>query len=320
VGPWIARAASCPNWAHPGLGQSGVWQCWIYEENDPRLAVPSGTDRQNLPHLDGPFTSDGPATDALVRRLSWAYPFPGTNQPAKLSVSNVQVGILAAAEDEKHGARFQQRPVRKRGSLGAAAIGTAHHVFLQNVSLDSVQDIAALHAEAQQLESKGLLSCDERRSLDLEAVAAFWRSSEGRQILAQREYLFRELDFTLRLSLAELEAFRTREAGALTHHEMSRQLCSQVSSRTELQRGQTDDEFIVLTGAVDLAVLRPEDIWLLDFKTDAVDANDWKAKARTYGPQLQLYSLALNRIYKRPVTRAWLHSLPLRESLEWQRI
>jgi ATP-dependent exoDNAse (exonuclease V) beta subunit len=74
------------------------------------------------------------------------------------------------------------------------------------------------------------------------------------------------------------------------------------------------DEFVIITGVVDLAVVSPDEIWFVDFKTDDADPDEWLRKARLYQPQMELYAMALNRIYGCPVTRGWLHSLPLRQS------
>jgi ATP-dependent exoDNAse (exonuclease V) beta subunit len=69
-------------------------------------------------------------------------------------------------------------------------------------------------------------------------------------------------------------------------------------------------------GVADLAVLLPEEIWLLDFKTDRVRANELAEKAKIYEPQLKLYAGALGRIYSRPVTHGWLHFLSARRTVE----
>jgi ATP-dependent helicase/nuclease subunit A len=76
-----------------------------------------------------------------------------------------------------------------------------------------------------------------------------------------------------------------------------------------------EDEFIVVQGIVDLAVIRPTEIWLLDFKTDAIAAQELSARTDAYAPQIKLYSLALGRIYKRPVTESWLHFLACRKTV-----
>jgi hypothetical protein len=61
---------------------------------------------------------------------------------------------------------------------------------------------------------------------------------------------------------------------------------------------------VSVQGVVDLAVIRDDEIWVLDFKTDRV--LDVSGKIEGYTPQLRLYALALERIYGRPVTQVWL--------------
>ena len=69
------------------------------------------------------------------------------------------------------------------------------------------------------------------------------------------------------------------------------------------------DEFVVVQGVADLLVRLPDEMWLLDFKTDQVKAGEIETKVAAYAPQLRLYALALERIYGRRVTRGWLHFL-----------
>jgi len=59
-------------------------------------------------------------------------------------------------------------------------------------------------------------------------------------------------------------------------------------------------------------VILTKEIWLIDFKTDAVSGRQVKERAQTYAAQMRLYARALERIYKRPVTRAALYFLTAR--------
>jgi ATP-dependent helicase/nuclease subunit A len=177
-----------------------------------------------------------------------------------------------------------------------------------------------------------LLSENERAALDLDAIASFWSSKIGREILAQSGCLHRELPFTARLSLTELETFQTQELAALVN-DLGRNPSRGAAARRAKTRNAPEQaslpfvdvspsaavaehEFVVISGVVDLVVLLPAEIWLLDFKTDAGDEDDWKEKAKLYAPQMKLYAVALQRIFQRPVTRAWLHSIPLRRTLQ----
>ena len=66
-----------------------------------------------------------------------------------------------------------------------------------------------------------------------------------------------------------------------------------------------------MQGVADLVVFGPQEIWLLDYKTDHFDEAELAAKVHEHGPQLSLYALALERIYGKKVTRTWLHFLAL---------
>jgi ATP-dependent exoDNAse (exonuclease V) beta subunit len=69
------------------------------------------------------------------------------------------------------------------------------------------------------------------------------------------------------------------------------------------------DEFVIVQGVVDLAVIRPREIWIVDFKTDDVSRAGLPGKVELYAPQLHLYAAALAQIYARTVTRLTLHFL-----------
>ena len=76
-----------------------------------------------------------------------------------------------------------------------------------------------------------------------------------------------------------------------------------------------EDEFVVVQGVADLVVLLPEEIWLVDFKTDEIKPRELAERRRLYEPQLKLYVAAMSRIYSRPVTNCWLHFLAARKTM-----
>jgi ATP-dependent exoDNAse (exonuclease V) beta subunit len=80
--------------------------------------------------------------------------------------------------------------------------------------------------------------------------------------------------------------------------------------------GAGGEEFVIVQGVIDLAVVMPEEIWVLDFKTDHFAGADLEAKIRIYRPQLSLYAQAIARIYGRPVTRRWLHFFALSRTIQ----
>src|SRR5207245_6823345 len=117
--------------------------------------------------------------------------------------------------------------------------------FLQFLDLEMSGHPNFIRQEAQRLQRAGVLSEAERQALDLAALSTFWESEIGRRIRAQAGQVHRELAFTARFSPADLAALNLGvDAAALP------------------------DEFLVVQGVADLAVILPDEIWLLDFKTD----------------------------------------------------
>ena len=246
----------------------------------------------------------------LQKMLEWQYPSAAaTRRKAKSSVTELRRAAEELDEEAEPVFRFPPKrlartpaPPDQTPRLGASDTGLAHHKFLQFVALEKTGDRAALAAEAERLVREKYLSADERAVLDLDALADFWNSPLGQKIRAQPpDSVKRELPFTAKFSPAELDEL----VGS-----------SRCDDRTPQRGVPTSNEFIVVQGVADLVVLRPEEIWLVDFKTDVVTARDLPGKIKTYSPQLQIYAAVLKKIFARKVTRRALHFLAARRTEE----
>jgi ATP-dependent helicase/nuclease subunit A len=231
-----------------------------------------------------------PELERLRSRLEWSYPFmAATRRKAKSSVTAVWREAEEWAEESEplHPAADAPTPswhrVTRGSTLSAAEIGAAHHKFLQHLALEQTRDLAA---EAERLVRKRYLTRAEQASLNLAALASFWDSATGRAILSQPENVRRELPFTARFTPRELARITGVEADA-----------------------GLENEQVMVQGVADLVVLRPDEIWLVDFKTDQVPESELAGKVRTYSPQLQLYALAFEKIFRRRATLLALHFL-----------
>jgi ATP-dependent helicase/nuclease subunit A len=246
----------------------------------------------------------------LHGKLTWQYGFDAsTKRAAKSSVTALRRQAVDELDNEAEQVfSFQFSPKRLAGTLAppgrnqklsAVDTGTAHHKFLQHLSLEKAGDLAALAAEAGRLEREKVLSAEERGALDLKAVASFWNSEEAQKIRAQSADVKRELAFTAKFSPKELDELVGSPRRA---------------DRTPQRSVPTDDEFVVVQGVADLVVLLSKEIWLVDFKTDEVSTNELAQKVELYTPQLKIYARALAKIYSRPVTNVWLHFLAARRT------
>ncbi len=293
---WLPHATAAGDWSNDREGRNALLQWALYDENDARLvltpALPRPARESVIIHHSG--ANDAAESAKVVARLAWNYPFvAATQQQAKSSVTELRRGQL---DEEAAPAKFAPRSgfvLPKPDRLNAADIGTAHHEFLQAVRLATELPKRTLIAEAARLQQTGWLKAEQVRALDFDALEAFWKTKLGREVLDHRGSVEREMPFTARLSaddLAELKLGGANGFGA--------------------------EEFVVVQGVADLVVVLRNELWLVDFKTDAVTELELPQKVKAYRPQLELYSLALSRIYRRPVTRRALYFLSVRELVE----
>ena len=66
-------------------------------------------------------------------------------------------------------------------------------------------------------------------------------------------------------------------------------------------------EKILLQGVVDCALIEPDGITVIDFKTDYVTEDNILDRAEHYRLQVETYAEALQRIYQQPVKKALLY-------------
>ncbi|MDA1277639.1 MAG: helicase-exonuclease AddAB subunit AddA [Verrucomicrobia bacterium] len=312
LGPILVKDPERHRDSETSSSATGLFR-WETHDSDAEIEAPADP-AENLakngtfPESESIF--DTASIEGLKRRLQWRYPFlTATAEPAKSAVTVLRKRF-SVETDESNGLSFESWPPAenrpKTDGLSGADIGTAHHLFLQLIALDQLGTESEIRSEAKRLQEIAALSIEETEALNLKAVLNFWKSEQGISILAESEKIHRELPFTARFSIGELHTLlqpnvveTTRERDASIHEGKSE-----------------PGEFVLVQGIVDLAVIRQNDIWLLDYKTDAVSEASVSHKAETYKPQLRLYALALERIYKRPVTNAWLHFLTIGRTIE----
>ena len=299
---WLIRRFSALGLQGPKTGRSGAaplfrWEWQTAESWSPGPEPLSGPVRTG--ESPAPFSADENAWEWVwaesTRLLQYAYSWQvATHEPAKTSVTTIQ---RRAWEDEPlptllrvHQGRSRRYP---RPPLTPTERGTVHHRFLGLFDLDTPPTVAAFCSEAQRLLAQGQLTQEEIEALEPETLVRFWRSELGQQLRHLRAFVRRELSFTVALEANEIRAV--------------------LGQPPEPALG---GETIVVQGAADLVLLLPEELWLLDFKTDRLQRAELAARIRQYTPQLRLYARALSRIYGRPATRLYLHFLALGETVQ----
>ena len=77
-----------------------------------------------------------------------------------------------------------------------------------------------------------------------------------------------------------------------------------------------EGEQILLQGVVDCALIEPDGITVVDFKTDYVTEDTVDTVAARYRNQVKIYAEALERIYERSVKKRYLWLFHLRKLVE----
>lgn len=281
LGPVLAaRAGSGWGMGDAGQGDGFEWKLW-----------------RELPQQPEVWMAAGKTGSAASEAGSPDYPHQAaTQEPAKVTAT----GLRRRMAEDPDGIDIVRRIQRSRHGESdprdgtAVERGMAHHRFMEGVRLDQVGTMEGIRGELERMLKSGWMEVEEGALVDLEGVVRFWGSELGQRIRERAGQVRREVPFTARLTGADLGALGFRVAVDLGL-----------------------EEYVVAQGVVDLAVIGPEEIWILDFKTDRVGPGAvTREKAATYRPQLAVYALALARIHGKPVTGRWLHFLATGETVE----
>ncbi|MBR3988728.1 MAG: helicase-exonuclease AddAB subunit AddA [Clostridia bacterium] len=223
------------------------------------------------------YDADAEGIDELIdKRFNFLYPHQELcSLPLKVTASE-----LSHMDSGKTFERILPKPkFMSDAELTAAEKGTAMHKFLQFASFDLARQ--DLELEVQRLTDIRLTPV-EAKSLDLIKLRNFINSEIVTEAIDNLSY--REYRFTVNIP------------ANLT--------------------GLTDDSStsVILQGAVDLLIIKDNQITVVDYKTDRVSSTD--ILAERYSKQLSLYKEAVSACFELPVSRCLIYSIHLGEYKE----
>ena len=167
--------------------------------------------------------------------------------------------------------RFLQE---KRGLTGAER-GTAMHLVMQFLPLDTAAEPWAVAEVIDGLRRRRLLTPEQAAALDVPALVRFLASPLAERI-RNAPQLWREYRFAL-----------LTDAG--------------------IYDGDAAGEEMLLQGVADCVFETESGLAVVDFKTDRVQTAEVQRRAEVYRAQLDAYAGALSRILERPVTERILY-------------
>lgn len=212
-------------------------------------------------------------------RFQYAH-LPATCTPSKQTATG-RKGRAKDAEVAEHAVpprkpeRNWRQPTFLTSQAEGRSYGSAMHAALQYLKYENCADSQAVSAEVQRLVTDGFLTPEQGVLVNEEKLAMFFQTELGRKLSTGTPSL-REFKFSI------LDDGRQYGDGL-------------------------EGEQVLLQGVVDCALLEPEGITVIDFKTDRVTQASISTVANQYRLQVQTYADALSRIYEMPVRRKLLY-------------
>ncbi len=213
----------------------------------------------------------------ISRRLEWHYPFSLAElNLAKQSVTEIKRKWQLFEQEDQPLLRtsITERPhFMEAKGLTAAERGTAMHMVMQQFNLREIPSSASINKQIEVMVEKELLTSEQAEVIDIEGILAFFTGEWGQRLL-QAKQILRELPFSFVMPASEVYG-----------EEWSRQA----------------DEQILIQGIIDL-LIEEEDGWILiDYKTDRTAGLSDAVLLERYQVQIELYTRAIEAIWKRPL-------------------
>ncbi|NLX91345.1 MAG: helicase-exonuclease AddAB subunit AddA [Firmicutes bacterium] len=250
-----------------------------------------------------PLSGDETAAAKVSKYLSWQYPYLwATKRYAKVSVSELPklraaglVGNEGEFAPEAWGQGsfiyLNKRPRFLEDKLTAAERGTAYHTVMQHLKLIPPLNAEAIRQQLQQLLSEKYLNLKEYNAVDPELIAAFFATSPGKRLVqAYPSRIWRELPFTLALPATEIYCPGDKAC------------CPEAEQEYEQQKDP-----VLIQGVIDCIFMENDAFILIDYKTGIAPELETDETRVHYSRQLYYYSLAIEKIWRKPVSEKYLY-------------
>ncbi|MCA1059548.1 helicase-exonuclease AddAB subunit AddA [Rossellomorea aquimaris] len=232
--------------------------------------------------------------EEVLHRLSWKYPhLRATNLRSKQSVSELkrmfEIRDEASSIDilRRHHKPVYNRPqFMQSKELSPAEKGTAMHTVMQHISFEDGEPTEEkVEYLLSTLVHKEILTEEQKCSISVDNIIGFFRTGIGQRMI-KAHTIQREIPFSMSVPLSEI---------------------------SETGEG-APEETILVQGVIDCVFRDESGIVLLDYKTDGIHDRyqGGFSEARPvlmerYKVQIELYTRALESIWKEPVSEKYLY-------------
>lgn len=222
---------------------------------------PSRYDQMKSPLPDETFYKN------IEKKLNWQYPYKKIESvKAKQTVTSlVQQAEQFAKADFNFAFESFENLTDKTDAL---VVGSATHLVLQNIDLNQNINQSAIRQVISSLSQKGYIAKPTAGKINIASILRFFQSDLGKLVVANADNAGKEWPFTFAVPVAQLYP--------------------------DIENCY--DEKVIIQGIVDMLVKTPDEILIIDFKTDHINAAQVQARSEIYKPQLKWYCRAAGEI------------------------
>ncbi len=261
---------------------------------------------ERVSHLE-PVAVEHQYDEFLEKSLNWHYPWAGiAGIPAKASVTELKQRFAvdteeASGTDPVLPAMTDINSIRPKflhrlSGLTAAEKGSAMHLVMQHIKPEEVMDHDTVASQIHRMYTAGLLTAEQAEAVSTDAIMGFFRGPLGQKVISAKR-VKRELAFTMavpaRVIYPEAEIVPSQPVPG--------------SRDVPGAQGVPDCEKVIIQGVIDCLVEEDDGFILIDYKTDYIPPGKASETAKKYQGQLNLYSMAVERILKKPVKEKYLY-------------
>jgi ATP-dependent helicase/nuclease subunit A len=229
--------------------------------------------------------------------LSWRYEFGDAPLlPAKTSVT-----AITHRNDEyvkiDYSTALERKPKAVLSADLASAVegrlmGTATHLVIAQLDLASPVTKEAIEKVIDKLLADDAITEAVAEHIDTKSIITFFQRDLGRLVLDSENTVCREWPFTFAMPASE---WKLEGLDKPQHDKLNTQHAIQ--------------DTIIVQGIIDMLVLTPDGLVVIDFKTDRINAEKVSERAELYRRQLELYGRAASAILKSKIIGKWLYFL-----------
>ncbi len=225
---------------------------------------------------DKPQEMPAETVERLKQSLQFVYRYKdATVIPSKLTATQLHV---LNGKDSHSFHRNWRKPSFVTEDLDGTTYGSAVHLFMQFVRYKACDSIENIRQEIARLTDQGYLTIQQSSLINCSKILKFFQTELGEKLRSGN--VLREFQFSL---LEDSGKYSNTVSG----------------------------EKVLLQGVVDCALIEPDGITVIDYKTDRVTEDTVMDAVDRYRQQIDVYADALARIYQLPIKSKQLYMFHL---------